>query len=311
MSLYPAQIKHCFAILFLASLIGCSKSVPSDQIAAIQLLRSVDAGASAPEQRLTTESCVDWCNPDDPDFRCFIVGGLSDGRDNQLAALYARLIQPLPIEITERELLDMFEIVDPDAEGLRGSTVVLDGKLQNSGVATVFGTTTTGDLGISFESPPTVDYDYTVGADGALVLLERAEDSSFDVYIDDSILDSTYGGRVREIRASENRVLLATDRGCLAYDPSPALTKGRMAELLSKIAIDRLAAERAAGSSTGRVSEVGASYLKLAALSDFECDIYGQDCQDCPDGEIPCKIGHKNVCMTPEECRESEGKECK
>lgn len=296
-------------IVLFVCLSACKGSDSANQASAIKALRAAEGQNLAKVAGVPLPSCEAWCDPDNPDFRCFFAGGLQNGRDKQFAQLIKRLEGTGKVTLPHNELLAIFDERDPRAKGLRGDTVIENGELSNGGTPTVAEAETVGALKISLMTPSALSYSHSRRQTG-FTLEERANSSSFDIILDDKVLQATYGGRVRKIDADEKRAVLYTANGCISYDPSANLNSATLKKHFVKMTAARLLAERAAGANASRIYQVNQSYMKLGALRNAECDIYGEQCHQCPAGQIACKIGHHNNCMTRQECRDNGGELC-
>jgi hypothetical protein len=255
-------------------------------------------------------NCEVWCNPTNPDYRCFFAGSLGQKLDKQIQALTSRLTAAQPIRLPHSELLRIFELENVGYENARGDTSVANNELSNEGESSILSTQTTAKLSLRVTVPEHIKYTF-VKTTGGFTISNGSANSGFALDIGDPILQRTYGGLLQVIDVTSTRALLTSERGCISYDFTPHMASGEVYRLFGSTVARRVAAERAAGASVERISNVVAAYAGATVLSAEACTV--EDCRDdCdPETTVVCKTDLGQACMSAEKCLEARGTQCK
>jgi hypothetical protein len=256
--------------------------------------------------------CKQVCDPNNPNYRCLVAGTLGTERDQELRSLTGRLMAQQPILITQTDLINIFHFQNAGYDKARGNTTVSSNLLQNSGQWSTISANTISGMSVIFFVPTNVKYLYTANANG-FQLDQVASQNNFSLSFDDTVLQQTYGGPVSSVSVMPTYVVITTQNGCVAYDPTPQLANGKVALSFWKIVNRRIEAERLAGASAERIVRVKSAYLKVGLLSDDICNPkQNGGCGGCPDGQVPCMLpgGATTGCVSYDACENSGTPTC-
>lgn len=252
--------------------------------------------------------CNSICDPNKPNYLCLQAGTLGLDRDTQIKGLIARLRGPQPITLSQKDLINIFNLQGDGLDQLRQDTTVENNTLSNAGAySTVTAQMTTG-LTFNFNAPAVINYSYQLNKSG-FQLDKTVNGDSFTVVIDDDVLQGTYGGVVNRIYVQPELTIITTDHGCISYDPAPQLHYGKLIGVYENTVQRRMQAERLVGASSDRVNHIANAYSKIGLLKQDNCQIFGSGnnkpaCKSCTGkDQISCTLGNgTNVCQNGQAC---------
>ena len=194
------------------------QSFEDDQLVHFQLVRSNGDPASLDQRLLNVAfsndplDCKSECSSNS---EFCIYGSLTDDIKNSLLKLYTRL-GSLGSEgrIYKSELMKIFNQTDDPCN--RDNTVFTGTQIVNTGKECVFSVPIPDwEVEVEIGMPTRIAGSWSFN-NGDLSVAFADKATSMELRIDDEGLDSEWGGRIRSVRASREKVHFETENGCMA-----------------------------------------------------------------------------------------------